>query len=429
MISLANIAVLVAILLRFTVAGSVYQRANDIVSPETLAQVAAANKGRSPNGETPYTRSYFYIGGEYVDDRSGAHLFRDQMYVEKLTPISGATRKVPLVMIHGQAQTGTVSSTASGFGWPLLTPTQRSSLQNFLNKPDGGRGWASRFISQGYEVYIVDQPFRGRSAWQPGAGASSPSTYSAEFVEQRFTAVENYNLWPQASKHTQWPGSGLIGDPIFDAFYSSNVQFINNATYQEYAVQAAGAMLLDKIGKPAILMGHSQGGPMPLIIADARPKLTKALILLEPTGPPFHNDIFSNESARAYGVSDIPLTYHPAVTDPSVDLVQQVYPARGADFVQCTLQAEYPEPRKLVNLAKKPILVVTSEASYHSGYDYCTVRYLRQAGCAKTQGLELADIGVHGNGHMFFMEKNSDQIQAVVHAWIRAVDRDRGSDS
>ena len=38
------------------------------------------------------------------------------------------------------------------------------------------------------------------------------------------------------------------------------------------------------------------------------------------------------------------------------------------------------------------------------------------------QGLELADIGVHGNGHMFFMEKNSDQIQAVVHAWISAVD-------
>ncbi|KAI0703095.1 hypothetical protein C8Q76DRAFT_861370 [Earliella scabrosa] len=375
--TLTKVAVMAAILLRFTLAasGSVYQRANDIVSHETLAQVAAANKGRSPNGETPYTRSYFYIGGEYVDDGSGNHIFRDQMYVEKLTPISGATQRVPVVIIHGLGQTGT----------------------NFLNKPDGGRGWASRFISQGYELYIVDQPSRGRSAWQPGAGASSPSTFTAELVERSFTAVEKYNLWPQASKHTQWPGSGLIGDPIFDAFYSSNVQFINNDTYQD------------------------QGGPMPLIIADARPSLAKALILLEPAGPPFR--VFNNDSASAYGVSSIPLTYHPAVMDPSVDLVQQVYPARGADFVKCTLQAEYPEPRKLVNLASKPILVVTSEASSNSASDYCTVRYLRQAGCARTQGLELADIGVHGNGHMFFMEKNSDQIQAVLHAWISAVDK------
>ncbi|KAI0740947.1 Alpha/beta hydrolase family-domain-containing protein [Earliella scabrosa] len=378
-----------------------------MVSNETLAQVAAAYKGGSPLAETPYTRSYFYVGGEYVDDGSGGHVFRDQMYVEQLAPISGATQKFPLVIIHGQGQTGT----------------------NFLNKPDGGRGWASQFISQGYELYIVDQPSRGRSPWQPGNGASSPSVFSAEYAQRRFTAVENYNLWPQASTHTQWPGSGLMGDPIFDAFYSSNVQFINNSTYQQSAVQAAGAMLLDKIGKPVILMGHSQGGTMPLVIADARPSLAKALILLEPAGPPFRDDVFSNESGtvRPYGVSDIPLTYHPAVEDPS-DLAQQVYPSRGTDFFECALQAEYPTPRKLVNLASKPILVVTSEASPHITYDYCTVRYLRQAGCSRTQAVELADIGVRGNGHMFFMEKNSDQIQAVVHAWITAVARGLGLD-
>ena len=123
MISLANIAVLVIILLRFTVAGSVYQRANDIVSNETLGQVAAANKGGSPNGETPYTRSYFYIGGEYVDDGSGNHIFRDQMYVEKLTPISGATQRVPVVIIHGLGQTGTVSSTELSLACVNTYPT------------------------------------------------------------------------------------------------------------------------------------------------------------------------------------------------------------------------------------------------------------------------------------------------------------------
>ena len=52
--------------------------------------------------------------------------------------------------------------------------------------------------------------------------------------------MKRLNKWPQAALHDQWPGNGSRGDPIFDAFYSSNVQFISNATYQETAVQAAG---------------------------------------------------------------------------------------------------------------------------------------------------------------------------------------------
>ncbi|KAK7415750.1 hypothetical protein QQX98_005663 [Neonectria punicea] len=356
-----------------------------------------SSSSSSAPSEVPYVRSYFYAGGQYVDDGSGGHIFRDQMYVEKLVPVDGVTQKVPIVFIHGQAQTGT----------------------NFLNKPDGGRGWASLFIQQGYELYIVDQTFRGRSPWQPNYGATKPSTYSAEIIQQRFTAGEDYNLWPQASLHTQWPGTGKMGDAVFDAFYSSNVQFISNATYQQTTVQNAGAALLDKIGKPVILIGHSQGGLMPLVIADARPKLTKALILLEPTGPPFQEAVFSTSSARIWGLTDIPMTYSPAVSDPTTELVKQTFAARGTDYVKCVLQAEDPAPRKLVNLASKPILLVTSESSYHMPYDYCSVKFLQQAGCSKAEHLELGEAGIHGNGHMFFMEKNSDQIQKTLQRWIR----------
>ncbi|KID61591.1 hypothetical protein MAN_08830, partial [Metarhizium hybridum] len=53
-----------------------------------------------------------------------------------------------------------------------------------------------------------------------------------------------------------------MGDVVFDTLYSSNVPFINNVTYQLSTVQAAGAAL-DKIGKPLVLMGHSQGGISP----------------------------------------------------------------------------------------------------------------------------------------------------------------------
>ncbi|UKZ76317.1 hypothetical protein TrVFT333_004019 [Trichoderma virens FT-333] len=255
------------------------------------ADDAAASSGSvsAASSEVAAIRTFFYTGGGYVDDGAGGHIFREQMYVERLQPAKGVSRATPIVFIHGQAQTGT----------------------NFLNKPDGSRGWASQFLDQGYEIYIVDQTLRARSPWQPAYMAALPSTYSAEIIQQRFTAVQDYNLWPQAALHTQWPGNGTMGDPIFDTFYSSNVQFISNAVYQQTTVQNAGAALLDKIGKPVILVGHSQGGIMPIVIADARPKLTKALILLEPTGPPFREAIFSTAAARAWGLADIKLTYNP----------------------------------------------------------------------------------------------------------------------
>ncbi len=33
--------------------------------------------------------------------------------------------------------------------------------------------------------------------------------------------------------------------------------------------------------------------------------------------------------------------------------------------------------------------------------------------------IRLADVGVHGNGHMMMMEKNSDAIAAVMDGWLK----------
>jgi pimeloyl-ACP methyl ester carboxylesterase len=288
------------------------------------------------------------------------------------------------------------------------------TFQNWLNKPDGGEGWASYFISQGYACYIVDQTFRGRSAWFPGNGTLS--TYSAEVLQQRFTAAKLYDLWPQSALHTQWNGTGAMGDPIFDTYYASTVEFLASSTYQESTVQAAGAALLDKIGTPVILLSHSQGGLMPWLIADVRPKLVHSIVSIEPTGPPFQDAIFSNGSTRPYGLTNIPLTYSPAVTSPA-DLVQHVLVSNSSLFSNCVIQADSPAPRKLVNLAKVPVLVMTTESSYHAPYDWCTVEFLKQAG-VPAEHLQLANVGIHGNGHLVFMEKNSLQVAAVLRKWM-----------
>ncbi|KAK1141910.1 hypothetical protein N8T08_008423 [Aspergillus melleus] len=361
-----------------------------LIALASLARnTVAANSSAS---EIAYHREYLYVGGQYVQNADGDHLFADQMYVEKLIPQGGASKPHPIVFIHGQAQTGT----------------------NWLNKPDGGRGWASYFLEQGYECYLLDQTFRGRSPHVPGNGTMK--TYSAEKLQQLFTAPKKYMQWPQAALHTQWPGTGLMGDKIFDTYYASTVDFFGEAVGQQITVQRAGAALLDLIGCPVILLSHSQGGIMPWILTEVRPDLVHAIVSLEPSGPPF-GGVAVNASSLAYGLSDIPLTYSPAVTNPQTDFALKKLSSNSTARDECVLQADHPTPRKLVNLQKVPVVLVTTESSYHAPYDWCTVKFLKQAGVS-VEHMQLGELGIHGNGHMVFLEKNSDEVAGVIQKWI-----------
>ncbi len=44
---------------------------------------------------------------------------------------------------------------------------------------------------------------------------------------------------------------------------------------------------------------------------------------------------------------------------------------------------------------------------------------LRQAGVTKTTYVRLADVGIHGNGHMMMLEKNNMDIVGVAGKWLR----------
>ena len=210
-----------------------------------------------------------------------------------------------------------------------------------------------------------------------------------------------------------------MGDPIFDAYYSSTAQFLANGTQQELTMKAAGMKLFDKIG-PAILVAHSQGGLYGWSWADARPDLVKALVQIEPKGPPFREAIFSSEFTRAWGLTSIPLAYSPTDFDLSEPLAMKTVPTHDSDYVDCNIQEE--PAKQLVNLKHTPILIETGEASYHATYDHCFLMFLRQAGCQNVEHLKLADIGIHGNAHLQFLEMNSDEIAEALEAWIwRAV--------
>src|SRR5207249_11801915 len=85
------------------------------------------------------------------------------------------------------------------------------------------------------------------------------------------------------------------------------------------------------------------------------------------------------------------------------------------DMSKCWLKNS--QGRQLPKLQKITIVIMTAEASYHAPYDQCTVKYQEQAGVHPTW-IKLADIGIHGNGHMMMLEKNNLDIAAVISTWL-----------
>jgi pimeloyl-ACP methyl ester carboxylesterase len=242
------------------------------------------------------------------------------------------------------------------------------------------------------------------------------TTTSTASVEEIFTATSNHNEWPQSKLHTQWPGTGVVGDPAFDAFYATQIQFMPETNIYETQNTEAYSALLDKIGA-AHLVTHSQAGTYGWRIGDARPKLVQSIVALEPSGPPFEGKPPSLGN-RPWGITVQEITYDPPAGPNATCLEKMTVPSKDADHYDCILQRE--PAKKLKSLVDIPVLVVTGEASFHAPYDYCTVEYVKQAG-VHVEHVELTEEGIHGNGHMFFMEKNNFPIAERVLKWLTAL--------
>lgn len=68
------------------------------------------------------------------------------------------------------------------------------------------------------------------------------------YTESHFTASQNFDLWPVAGLHTQWPGNGSFGDPTFNAFYKSMHPYLPDYAEESNLIAAAGKALLNQIG-------------------------------------------------------------------------------------------------------------------------------------------------------------------------------------
>jgi len=363
-----------------------------------LVASAVAADAAEPGPLQIAKQGYLYAGGKYVDGRDGKTM-QGQAYVEYQIP-QNKTHPYPIVMIHGGGQNGS----------------------NFTGTPDGREGWAQYFLRQGYAVYVVDQVGRGRSPLHASYGETAPRATTP--IEQRFTAPERSKLWPQAKQHTQWPGTGVAGDPAFDQFYAEQMPSLVSFPKQQELNRDAGIALLDMIG-PSIVMVHSQSGAFVWPIADARPNLVKAIVAVEPSGPPVRDAEFKGAPdyfiegplTKPWGLGAMKLSYD-GVNDASGLSFFRQEKSDAPDLVRCWRQRE--PAKQLTNLKSIPVLIVSSEASYHAPYDHCTVQYLAQAG-VKNTFIRLADRGIKGNGHMMMLEKNNQEIAALMAGWLKDI--------
>src|SRR5262245_18212767 len=361
--------------------------------------------------------SFMWVNVKRADTARGSFIGGQQMYVEYMIP-RVVRKPYSIVLVHG--------GSGQGLDW--------------MGTPDGRPGWFQMLADQGYKVYVVDRPGHGRTPLHPDThGGFHAQAATLGSISGRVTAPKPTMRGmpgPFQHLHNQWVGEGTVGSENLDQFVASqggsyvvqppvpgappppnpfagggnqgpaNQQPAGAPNVQHMARREAGADLLDRIG-PAVIVTHSAGGPFGLLVAEARPNLVRATVMIEGGGQPFGG-------GNRWGMSSIPVTYDPPVSDPSEIKVRRV------DSPEMGVNAYYlqEEPaRKLPNLKNTKVVMVTAEASLASPGNPGGVALLKQAG-VEAEELRLVNLGIKGNGHMMMVERNNREVLKAITDWM-----------
>ncbi|MDA9489076.1 alpha/beta hydrolase [Bradyrhizobium sp. CCBAU 11361] len=283
------------------------------------------------------------------------------VYVDQVRSSHAALRKMPVVMVHGAGHTGTC----------------------YLATPDRRPGWAPRFAAASRDVFVPDWPGHGRSPSGPN-----------------FSRLGTRDV-----------ATSLLA-------------------------------LIEEIG-PAVLLVHSASGPMAWWMAERRPDLVRAVVGIAP-GPPANllRDL-PDDPAAIGALRDDASAGHPVYSseDAPVRLTAEfaaAYWANGPRFPHHAFEnycrSFAPESARILNerfniggrglriadperLRESPIMIVTGDRDprHPREVDAATASYLG------AEFVWLPDRGIEGNGHMMMIEDNSDDLAAMILAWLDAV--------
>jgi pimeloyl-ACP methyl ester carboxylesterase len=275
-------------------------------------------------------------------------------------------RPVPLVLVHGGGGQGT----------------------DWTTTVDGRPGWRDALVAAGFAVYVLDRPGHGRSPGHPDVlGApGAPGGYEATLAVFADPA--------RAATQTQWPWDRTPeGSEVAQVVASSGAVLADLAAANELDA-AALTGLLDTIG-PAVLVTHSLGSAAGWLAANRRPHLVRAIVAVEPVGPPF-------VSVPGLGSLTWGLTAAPLRTEPPAERPEEL---------------QRPDAPSISGFPGLPVALVTGQASPFAAGGLAVAEFLGAAG-ARVDHLALGDLGITGNGHALMREANSDDTVVPVLDWI-----------
>ncbi|MCH3950926.1 MAG: alpha/beta fold hydrolase [Acidaminococcus sp.] len=345
-----------------------------VVSASPVPVSLAASMKQGETAESPLLikeQGIFSAGGtvvnsegtfdvsHYYTSRTGSTAHVDHANV--LYQVPQEEKGLPMVFLHGYGQ--------SRMGW--------------MTTPDGRPGWSDFFLRKGHSVWLIDEPHRGEAG-----GTSKAGTITAEPADQawytQFRIGTYINGHFTYNKGSQFPE----GEEALDQFFRQMTPDtgMDNAhgdqsidtTLVAKAVAATVDEVYRRTGKSSILVTHSQGGD-PGWEATRYTSHVKAIVAIEPGGAARPQ----SEAYEAMLKQKIPVLFY------------------YGDFIGDNVEG-VPAAAMWSAMAKTA--------------DVFTDAYRREGG--QSTVVHLPDVGIHGNSHFMFQEKNSDEIAQRIEDWI-----------
>ena len=323
------------------------------------------------------TMGSFAFGGTIDRYPDGTTFHGDHGYAQYY--VAAHSRTLPIVMWHGIGQSG----------------------KTYESTPDGREGFQALLPRRDWSVYLVDQPRRGRAGYTnaKNSGPEIPTTASEAGV---WNAFRN-GLWVAPGKPTiyadsQFPGSGAAVDQFFRQQTPGTGDEPSTSEFRLF-MGKTGAALFDRLGD-GILITHSNSGQYGWEIAMATQKV-RAIVAYEPGACAFPNE------------------------EPPADVPAKTEAVAARMYPRMVPMARWQA------LTKIPIMIVfgdhiSDEPSEIFNVDVWRIarerarQFVKQINAHGGDAtlIELPKLGIHGNTHAAFADKNNVEILNLMTKWF-----------
>ena len=324
------------------------------------------------------TMGSLLFGGTVTQLPGGGTFHGDHGYAQYYVPEDART--YPLIMWHGMGQSG----------------------RSWESTPDGREGYQALLTRDDWAVYIVDQPRRGRAGYTH-AEQADPGKHPTSASEGGVWEAFRNGIWQPGEKATVYENSQFPLTPdAVDQFFRQQTfnTGVEPATTEHYKFLGKTMSALVEETGPAVLVTHSMSGKYGWFSAMATDKI-KAVVAYEP------GQVVLPENA------EIPqLPYKSAL---AYEMLQPIT-VPEAEFNKLTkipILIIYGD-----NIATEPSEIFNVDVwRLSKAYAEAFVKEVNARGGDATL-VSLPDLGIKGNTHVPFADKNNIEIANLMENWL-----------